>query len=109
MCDCYNHKCAHPECATTMPMHLEDFDTDSDEINVYCEKHLPSTTLHQGTLFRYKDEDEKEWSKLFVEPLTENAIANIEGNTPNAWDVEVVAVFLITQKAELAAETEANP
>jgi len=39
MCETYDHKCM--KCKKTFPIHLGAFKTEPEEIEVYCEKHLP--------------------------------------------------------------------
>lgn len=85
MCDCYEHKCA--ECDEVLDMHLEDYSTDRDEIEVFCDKHIPEN-LDDGILWEWSDEvieEPKEWRKIFVRCLTKNARCHSTGNHPNTW------------------------
>lgn len=81
MCDCYSHKCQAPDCNVHLEMHLNDYDTDRDEIEIYCEAHLPEN-MDDGVLWDVQLED-KSHTKFFVRSLTENARNNSEGNHPN--------------------------
>lgn len=98
MCDCYMHPCDHPGCEDKIPMHLADFDTGSDEIQVFCERHIPAGAV----VYEYSDdevamiEDAKNWCKCAIVPLTDNAKANADGNHPNAWWHRVLQNDMLT-------------
>ena len=95
MCDCYRHKCK--ECETMLPIHLGDFNTGRDEIEVFCNEHIPE---HDVTVFKFKksvvgkhffpngvqqemDEIQFAGTKIGIRSLTENARANSGMNYPN--------------------------
>lgn len=83
MCDCYGHKCG--VCGREWPIHLMDFATNREEINVYCEKHFPFTKItspNPFSKFKIKDEDYGNHT-IIIEYLTENALDNKDGNHPN--------------------------
>lgn len=86
MCDCYVHKCEH--CDWMVPMHLEDFSTERDEIQVFCEDHLPEN-MTDGMVWEYNDNEKvknpRKWHKVFVRWLTDNARIHAQGNSPNTW------------------------
>ena len=48
MCDCYHAPCK--VCGTMLPVHLGDFNTDREEIEVFCEDHLPEYNVRVFTL-----------------------------------------------------------
>lgn len=79
MCDCYNHKCDAPGCKVFVPMHLEDYSTQQDEIFVFCEAHMNHVKAYE-----YFDDEDNTWKKCYVIAITENALNHSEGNTPNA-------------------------
>ena len=90
MCDCYGHKCE--KCNEILSVHLEDFDTEREEIKVFCENHLPRD-MSDGTLWEWSDSEAdtpRKWFKMFIRPLTENARANYRGNCPNTWHSRIV-------------------
>lgn len=89
MCDCYYHKCKH--CDTHLPMHLADFLTGQDEIEVVCKDCLEKEfdPQHPFTIFRCKDEDDYV-GLMMVIYLTENAKRNADGNHPNEMEFETV-------------------
>lgn len=41
MCDCYEAKCEIKDCEEKIPIHIADFNFDREEIQVFCNKHLP--------------------------------------------------------------------
>lgn len=96
MCDCYSHKCK--ECDTKLPVHLGDYETERDEIEVFCQNHLPDKDVRIFTLTkkfefpdRYPDDYEPNvgW-QMGIRALTDNARKWKEYNHPNlASDVEV--------------------
>lgn len=90
MCDCYGEKCAHKGCSVIIDMHLGDFETERDEVNVYCSEHLP-TDRAAGVLWKVTDE-EAPCETIFVECLTENARGNWNDNCFNG-ECEFVEVF----------------
>ena len=99
MCDMFITGCAI--CGAPLPIHLGDYETGRNEIEVFCLNHLPS---HNVTVFT-TTEDElddnlpiKKFAQLYPEGfcmgiryLTVNAIENKEKNVPNIasdWEVE---------------------
>lgn len=96
MCDCYGHTCDADGCSAVIPMHLEDFATDRDEVAVYCEAHAGPGC--DGVIWLWNDDDEfddvpaeqipaEHWHRCRVVPLTANARAHAGGNMPNTWHV----------------------
>ena len=90
MCDCYIHKCIAPDCDAMVEMHLANFDTGRDEIDVYCEKHGPTLPLTYGKWWRYRDSKREKWRLVFIEPKTENARRHESGNHPNYADADML-------------------
>jgi len=82
MCDIYFHRCEDKNCANEIEMHLEDFETDHDEIQVFCGSHIPENKT-DGVLWRYHPHSQKSHSRMFVRCLTENARSHWEGNCYN--------------------------
>ena len=89
MCDCYEHKCQ--ECSEYVPIHLANFGTGRNEIEVYCDKHIPVDTS-DGVVWRWGDyagdysKAPSKTRRVFIRALTENAKAYAaDGNEPNAW------------------------
>ena len=89
MCDIYMHKCKM--CKTEIDMHLADFDTDQDEIDVYCHKHIPKN-VNWGVVWNYGD-TKKMGERAYIRSNTKNSINNWEGNHPNHLYLEVITVF----------------
>ena len=52
MCDCYGEKCK--ECEEVIPIHLGDYETSRDEIEVYCKEHIPPVNCR---IFVLKEDD----------------------------------------------------
>jgi hypothetical protein len=73
-------------CGEQIEMHLVDFSTGQNEIEVYCEVHIP-VDRKDGVVWRYGDG--KPYRKAFVRWLTDNARKHADGNHPNYGDVDV--------------------
>ena len=86
MCDIYTAKC---KCGEKIEMHLADYDTAPDEVEVFCQKCMPNKWT-DGTVWKYRDSNKERWQKVFVRALTKNAMGNGGGNHPNAGYTEVV-------------------
>ena len=92
MCDCYSHKCNNTRCREKIDMHLEDFNTGRDEIEVYCGEHIPGDKS-DGVLWEFHDDEPDGWGgTIFVKCLTDNARHHWRGNHYNG-DCEAVIVF----------------
>ena len=50
MCDCYGPSCSHPGCENIVEMHLGDYLTGRDEVEIYCHFHIPKD-ISTGVLF----------------------------------------------------------
>ena len=59
MCDCYGHKCDHPGCEETISIHLQDFETSREEVDVFCYKHLGDSS--EGELWDYESDEWDDW------------------------------------------------
>lgn len=80
MCDCYAPKCQATNCKVHIDLHLSDYNTGRDEVEVYCGSHIPKN-IDDGVLWKIKKG--KSHSKVFLRALTQNARDNWEGNHPN--------------------------
>jgi len=97
MCDCYYHKCK--ECDITLPVHLGDYDTEREEIEVFCKDHIPEYNVRVFTVKKVYEDEESNFSeknkvsigwKMGIRSLTENAKNNEKVNTPNlASEIDV--------------------
>lgn len=93
MCDIYYAKCSDKDCKVEIYMHLEDFKTDQNEIEVFCGAHLPKKNVR---VFHLRNKHDQEhviggYKRCGVRYLTDNARNHIEGNHPNAggaWKIE---------------------
>lgn len=86
MCDIYMAKCK--KCNAQIDMHLGDYNTGRDEVEVFCEKHLPDNRDY-GVLWRYRENRRNRWKKVYVQALTDTADANRNGNHPNSTELEI--------------------
>ncbi len=114
MCDVYFHQCSHPECGVELYLHLSDFDTRRDEIEVFCNAHIPED-LSDGVLFEVKDPGNKEFpehdpgysGKMFIRALTDNARDNWAGNDYNG-NCKEIKIFGMNEEEEKAFLEEEN-
>lgn len=82
MCDCYQHKCNHKDCNVRIPMHLEDYSTGRDEVEVFCGSHIPEKSDRKdGVLWSIGQGKSK--SKIFIRALTKDARTHWKGNHYN--------------------------
>jgi len=124
MCDIYGHKCLL--CEEIVSMHLGDFNTGRNEINIICHKHRflelqsylensvlwfisshPLSHLYDGdqedggyNWQRSKEVAEEYGGKcVLVQALTENAVANKDHNSPNLLinDVPIEGSWFLTK------------
>ena len=84
MCDIYDAEC--PGCGAGTDMHLADYSTGRDEVEVFCHMCIPSARV-DGVVWM------AEGARVFVRALTGNARANWRGNHPNAMGPVAVEVF----------------
>jgi len=90
MCDCYETKCKI--CGIGhIPIHLKDWDTDRNEIEVYCMGHIPKENVRVFTFLGiFPKLSMRKRYRVGIRALTENAIKNKNGNFPNVgFDCEV--------------------
>jgi len=83
------HKCK--KCEVEIDMHLADFSTGPEEVDVYCEKHIPED-ISEGVVWEYGDQDPSE-AKVFIKSKTKNAKENWEGNHPNFLNLNPIKIF----------------
>jgi hypothetical protein len=63
-------------------MHLEDFSTDRDEIEVFCGSHIPDKQNRKNGVLWLVGQG-KSTTRIFVRSLTRNAKSHWEGNCFN--------------------------
>jgi hypothetical protein len=78
-------------CGEKIEMHLADFNTAPDEVEVFCQNCMPTARIG-GIVWNYKDSPKAKWQRVFVKALTENAVDNMDGNHPNASFTEEAGV-----------------
>ena len=91
MCDIYEAKCK--VCGIGgIPIHLGDYETGRDEVEIYCGGHIPPTDCRVFVLKAMCGKYKKGW-KMGIRALTENAKNNAKHNTPNLGvDFKVVDI-----------------
>jgi hypothetical protein len=93
MCDIYDAKCAKEGCTVKIDMHLMDFKTPEEDIEVFCGAHLPKENVR---VFHLKNKTDWKYvgggyKRVGVRYLTEIAREYKDGNHPNAggdWTIE---------------------
>lgn len=45
MCDIYSAKCSYRNCDKELEMHIADFNYPEEDVEVFCEEHLPSENI----------------------------------------------------------------
>ena len=91
MCDCYGEKCHKTGCIATLPVHLGDYDTGREEIEVFCKSHIPKEDCRVFTLTENHSRHFKKGWKMAIRALTDNARMNKNKNYPNLgveWTTE---------------------
>lgn len=97
MCDIYNAKCKI--CGASIQMHLGDYATPREDIDVYCsECRFEDTDCleEDGSYFRDMAKDGVLWrytTECVIVPKTELARENIGMNHPNAGDAKMIGCF----------------
>jgi hypothetical protein len=95
-------------CGKEYEMHLGDYATNSDEIKILCERHrtLEESRKHPGVLWEYCDDfstgrrgRKPKWCKIWVIPLTDNAIDHRDMNCPNTDGTMLIDEFSDKHKA----------
>jgi len=99
MCDILNHPCKI--CGADLPLHLGDYETGREEVECYCEKHIPGKNIRIFNFIEddidpeyYKMGDTIEFPKGYkmgIRALTGNAIEHKDKNYPNTmadWTIE---------------------
>lgn len=81
MCDCYGPSCSHPGCENIVEMHLGDYLTGRDEVEIYCHFHIPKD-ISTGVLFGLAETPANQ-TEVFLKYLTDNARKNWDVNHPN--------------------------
>lgn len=61
MCDCYEQKCE--QCNEIIPVHIADFCTPRENLQVFCEKHLPDHDCFIHTVIEPKHDREFDYKK----------------------------------------------
>ena len=84
MCDIYDAECEG--CGTAIDMHLADYSTGRDEVEVFCHMCIPAGR-GDGVVWM------ADGARVFVRALTGNAKANWQGNHPNTSPVFAVEAF----------------
>jgi hypothetical protein len=86
MCDCYYHPCK--ACGLPLPVHLRDFDTGRDEIEVYCRKHIPrgDPDVRAWDIIGRRLQRDLHTTRIGIKALTDNARHSWDGNAPNLDD-----------------------
>lgn len=90
MCDIYNAVC-QGKCGEEINMHLSDYNTGRDEVEVFCHNCIPDDRS-DGVLWQYREDGTKKLKKVFVRALTDNARNNADGNHPNEGYVKQLGV-----------------
>ena len=85
VCDCYTDKCR--VCGEEVEMHLSDYNTAPEEIEVYCGSHAP-VDKSDGVMWVCGDR-KSDMKRVFVRALTDVARDNMSGNHPNCSFVEI--------------------
>jgi hypothetical protein len=91
MCDCYYHKCSG--CDKKLDMHLADFATGRDEVEVRCGKCMKRMPKPKKPYVVFDCDEKGKFGyvgKMMVVSLTANAVGNADGNHPNLMKFTVV-------------------
>jgi hypothetical protein len=69
-------------CGKILPLHLGDYDTSPEEVEMFCQDHLP---CHDIRIFTLTEDDDEypAYTKFGIRSLTDNARKNKDKNHPN--------------------------
>ena len=92
MCDCYTAKCA--KCGRDIPMHLGDFETKRDEIEVYCIRCFSDELKGTRSVIWFNNKLEQlqecfsnaEWKRVWDATIGEEDYVIVKSLTDNAWE-----------------------
>jgi len=99
MCDILSKPCEI--CGTMLPMHLGDYNTSRKEIMVFCNKCILSSTFnmfYDSEKCIVWDTHTRDYRKILVMSLTDNAWNNREDNCPNTGNAEIYDIKIITDR-----------
>lgn len=84
MCDCYEQKCE--QCAEMIPVHIADFCTPRENLQVFCQKHLPESDCFIHTIIEGKQDREYDYKKgtKFGFRILDKTLFNYDDYEP--WD-----------------------
>ena len=58
MCNCYDHKCNSTKCNELIPIHIGDWCTPQENLEVLCPRHLPKNLVDfKGAVWKWLAED----------------------------------------------------
>lgn len=84
MCDCYDAKCKL--CDYRIPIHLGDWETPRDEVEIFCHRHIPEDNARVFQMSKKSSRspgDLKRGEKVAIRALTSRAKKNKNINHPN--------------------------
>ena len=95
MCEIYEHPCKI--CKTPIEIHLGNYETSPDEIEVFCKDHIPKNDVFvwkstsKGRRRGVQDIcDINTYLKVGIRALTDNARMNKDSNYPNTENSEII-------------------
>jgi len=82
-------------CGKGLPIHLRDWDTKRNEIDVFCSDHIPDTRVRVFTI--QDDRNIPDGTKIGIRYLTDNAWEQADGNYPNTGGDDTFVDIGVTQ------------
>jgi hypothetical protein len=81
MCDCYCANCC--VCGKDLPIHLGDYVTPRQDIDVFCDEHIPHYNCRVFIIEEDEDGSFKKGYRIGIRALTDKAKEFKEYNYPN--------------------------
>lgn len=98
MCDCYWQKCE--QCDEMIPVHIADFCTPRENIEVFCGKHIPDKNCFVHTIIEPKGDWEDDFKKGAKFAFRVKDLGEVRGSymleeivEPNTWQDTKVEVL----------------
>ena len=92
MCDCFNPRCHL--CETRLSLHIADFCTGRENVEVYCSQHVGKTHQFPGSVWRWEHAEDgfRKGERMGILILNTEGLADeyLEGICPNTCEGDCI-------------------